>query len=57
MCNWHFVIIMSVQGWLLDQFGVLHDGKEPYPGAISTCMFSYTTSFQILASFLMVFTV
>ncbi|KAE8663104.1 pyridoxal phosphate phosphatase-like isoform X3 [Hibiscus syriacus] len=22
--------------WLLDQFGVLHDGKQPYPGAIST---------------------
>lgn len=24
------------KGWLLDQFGVLHDGKNPYPGAIST---------------------
>ncbi|XP_027086089.1 uncharacterized protein [Coffea arabica] len=24
------------KGWLLDQFGVLHDGKKPYPGAIST---------------------
>ncbi|KAL4193734.1 hypothetical protein AMTRI_Chr06g178300 [Amborella trichopoda] len=22
--------------WLLDQFGVLHDGKQPYPGVIST---------------------
>ncbi|CAN6448849.1 unnamed protein product [Victoria cruziana] len=22
--------------WLLDQFGVLHDGNKPYPGAIST---------------------
>ncbi|XP_014507407.1 uncharacterized protein LOC106767097 [Vigna radiata var. radiata] len=22
--------------WLLDQFGVLHDGKQPYPAAIST---------------------
>ncbi|CAL5391748.1 unnamed protein product [Camellia sinensis] len=22
--------------WFLDQFGVLHDGKQPYPGAIST---------------------
>lgn len=21
--------------WLLDQFGVLHDGKQPYPGALS----------------------
>ncbi|KAL3520452.1 hypothetical protein ACH5RR_018601 [Cinchona calisaya] len=24
------------KGWLLDQFGVLHDGRKPYPGAIST---------------------
>ncbi len=24
-----------VQGVLLDQFGVLHDGKKPYPGAIA----------------------
>ncbi|KAG9446961.1 hypothetical protein H6P81_013089 [Aristolochia fimbriata] len=24
------------KAWLLDQFGVLHDGKQPYPGAIST---------------------
>ncbi|KAK8960682.1 hypothetical protein KSP40_PGU013750 [Platanthera guangdongensis] len=23
------------KGWLLDQFGVLHDGKKPYPGAIT----------------------
>ncbi|CAL5336943.1 unnamed protein product [Camellia sinensis] len=22
--------------WFLDQFGVLHDGQQPYPGAIST---------------------
>ena len=29
-----------VQAWFLDQFGVLHDGKKPYPGAILTCMFS-----------------
>ena len=28
-----------MQVWLLDQFGVLHDGKEPYPGAISTCKY------------------
>ncbi|KAI8567106.1 hypothetical protein RHMOL_Rhmol02G0095400 [Rhododendron molle] len=26
------------KAWFLDQFGVLHDGKQPYPGAISTCM-------------------
>lgn len=24
--------------WLLDQFGVLHDGQKSYPGAIETCM-------------------
>ncbi|XP_050203944.1 uncharacterized protein LOC126653984 isoform X1 [Mercurialis annua] len=24
------------KAWLLDQFGVLHDGKQSYPGAIST---------------------
>lgn len=24
------------KAWLLDQFGVLHDGKQPYPGAVST---------------------
>ncbi|KAI4304146.1 hypothetical protein MLD38_039697 [Melastoma candidum] len=24
------------KAWFLDQFGVLHDGKSPYPGAIST---------------------
>ncbi|KAM3337366.1 hypothetical protein P3S68_031691 [Capsicum galapagoense] len=23
------------KAWFLDQFGVLHDGKQPYPGAIS----------------------
>jgi hypothetical protein len=30
---------------LLDQFGVLHDGKQPYPGAISTCMHIFPFSF------------
>ncbi|KAL6549580.1 hypothetical protein OROHE_008311 [Orobanche hederae] len=24
------------KAWFLDQFGVLHDGKQPYPGAITT---------------------
>lgn len=32
-----------MKAWFLDQFGVLHDGKQPYPGAISTCMFSYVS--------------
>ncbi|XP_010422839.1 PREDICTED: uncharacterized protein LOC104708052 [Camelina sativa] len=26
----------NFKAWLLDQYGVLHDGKKPYPGAIST---------------------
>ncbi|KAK3001913.1 hypothetical protein RJ639_020739 [Escallonia herrerae] len=29
-------VLTCVQAWFLDQFGVLHDGKQPYPGAIST---------------------
>uniref|UniRef100_A0A0D6R9D4 Uncharacterized protein n=1 Tax=Araucaria cunninghamii TaxID=56994 RepID=A0A0D6R9D4_ARACU len=24
------------KAWLLDQFGVLHDGQRPYPGAVAT---------------------
>ncbi|OWM83840.1 hypothetical protein CDL15_Pgr004271 [Punica granatum] len=24
------------KAWFLEQFGVLHDGKQPYPGAITT---------------------
>ncbi|XVE98661.1 hypothetical protein REPUB_Repub03eG0126400 [Reevesia pubescens] len=24
------------KAWFLDQFGILHDGKQPYPGTIST---------------------
>lgn len=43
-------LVVCVQAWLLDQFGVLHDGKKPYPGAISTCMFSYER-FGIWVSF------
>ncbi|XP_015869838.3 uncharacterized protein LOC107407117 [Ziziphus jujuba] len=26
----------NFKAWFLDQFGVLHDGKQPYPGTIST---------------------
>lgn len=29
----------TIQAWFLDQFGVLHDGKQAYPGAVSTCKF------------------
>ncbi|GKV04436.1 hypothetical protein SLEP1_g16589 [Rubroshorea leprosula] len=31
--------------WFLDQFGVLHNGKQPYPCAISTCMFPFINNF------------
>ncbi|GKV04428.1 hypothetical protein SLEP1_g16582 [Rubroshorea leprosula] len=33
------------KAWFLDQFGVLHNGKQPYPGAISTCMFPSRNNF------------
>lgn len=39
MCFIYDDFVMSVQAWFLDQFGGLHDGKNPYPGAISTCMY------------------
>ncbi|CAH9073415.1 unnamed protein product [Cuscuta epithymum] len=32
----HLVETRRFKAWFLDQFGVLHDGKQPYPGAIST---------------------
>ncbi|KAB1214336.1 hypothetical protein CJ030_MR5G000479 [Morella rubra] len=32
----HLVETRPFKAWFLDQFGVLHDGKQPYPGAIST---------------------
>ncbi|XP_078434839.1 haloacid dehalogenase-like hydrolase (HAD) superfamily protein [Wolffia australiana] len=32
----HLVENRRFKAWFLDQFGVLHDGKHPYPGAIST---------------------
>eukprot|EP00850_Spirogloea_muscicola_P001706 SM000006S19471 [mRNA] locus=s6:930492:933271:- [translate_table: standard] len=27
-------LVVAAQAWLLDQFGVLHDGRKPYPGAV-----------------------
>ena len=39
----HANVTHTMQVWLLDQFGVLHDGKQPYPGAISTCKYYYST--------------
>uniref|UniRef100_A0A7C8YWD3 Phosphoglycolate phosphatase n=1 Tax=Opuntia streptacantha TaxID=393608 RepID=A0A7C8YWD3_OPUST len=32
----HLAESRRFKAWFLDQFGVLHDGKKPYPGAIST---------------------
>ncbi|KAJ4723772.1 Haloacid dehalogenase-like hydrolase (HAD) superfamily protein [Melia azedarach] len=32
----HIAETRRFKAWFLDQFGVLHDGKQPYPGAIST---------------------
>ncbi|OMO62158.1 HAD-superfamily hydrolase, subfamily IIA, putative 3 [Corchorus capsularis] len=32
----HLAQTPRFKAWFLDQFGVLHDGKQPYPGAIST---------------------
>ncbi|PHU01792.1 DAR GTPase 2, mitochondrial, partial [Capsicum chinense] len=31
----HLAESRRFKAWFLDQFGVLHDGKQPYPGAIS----------------------
>lgn len=42
----------GLQAWLLDQFGVVHDGKQPYPGAISTCMF-YQLAFDVWERYFM----
>ncbi|KAL2920820.1 Acid sugar phosphatase [Bienertia sinuspersici] len=32
----HLAETRRFKAWFLDQFGVFHDGKKPYPGAIST---------------------
>ncbi|CAN0857940.1 5'-nucleotidase YutF [Linum grandiflorum] len=32
----HLAETCRFKAWFLDQFGVLHDGKQPYPGAIAT---------------------
>ncbi|KAL3652070.1 hypothetical protein CASFOL_001751 [Castilleja foliolosa] len=32
----HLAEARQFKAWFLDQFGVLHDGKQPYPGAITT---------------------
>ncbi|CAN8299062.1 unnamed protein product [Cochlearia groenlandica] len=38
----------NFKAWLLDQYGVLHDGKKPYPGAISTLKNLATTGAKIV---------
>lgn len=37
-----------LQGVLLDQFGVLHDGKQPYPHAIAAVTRLHAAGKQIL---------
>ncbi|MBA0818834.1 hypothetical protein Gohar_021995, partial [Gossypium harknessii] len=34
--------------WFLDHFGALHDGKQPYPGAISTLEKLVTTGAKMV---------
>ncbi|KAK6914465.1 HAD-superfamily hydrolase, subfamily IIA [Dillenia turbinata] len=44
VCEW----CSFLQGWFLDQFGVLHDGKQPYPGAVSTIEKLATTGAKMI---------
>ncbi|GAB4815008.1 hypothetical protein N2152v2_002054 [Parachlorella kessleri] len=37
-----------MQGVLLDQFGVLHDGKVPYPGAVEAVEFLHSQGVRLL---------
>jgi hypothetical protein len=41
----------------LDQFGVLHDGKKPYPGAILACMLAqaFSACIVVFVSFVLRF--
>ncbi|EFJ30866.1 hypothetical protein SELMODRAFT_89423 [Selaginella moellendorffii] len=38
----------TYKAWLLDQFGVLHDGRKPYPGAIATLECLASTGAKLL---------
>jgi hypothetical protein len=39
---------IEIQGLLLDQFGVLHDGRKPYPGAVEAVDQLYAAGKQLL---------
>ncbi|XP_073125922.1 uncharacterized protein [Henckelia pumila] len=36
LLDWLMTMSDWIEAWFLDQFGVLHDGKQPYPGAVMT---------------------
>ncbi|XP_011002879.1 PREDICTED: uncharacterized protein LOC105109772 [Populus euphratica] len=44
----HIAKTHQFKAWFLDQFGVLHDGKQPYPGAISTLQKLATTGARMV---------
>lgn len=44
----HIAKTHRFKAWFLDQFGVLHDGKQPYPGAISTLQKLATTGAKMV---------
>lgn len=44
----HIAKTHQFKAWFLDQFGVLHDGKQPYPGAISTLQKLATTDAKMV---------
>ncbi|XP_044499116.1 dihydroxyacetone phosphatase-like [Mangifera indica] len=44
----HLAETRRFKAWFLDQFGVLHDGKQPYPGSIPTLEKIATTDAKIV---------
>lgn len=44
----NFFSPLRTQGVLLDQFGCLHDGQKPYPGAIDAVSALAAAGLQIL---------
>ena len=40
--------VSEYKGILLDQFGVLHDGRKPYPGAIGAVQSLYENGLRII---------
>eukprot|EP00878_Enallax_costatus_P043696 GHUV01051750.1.p1 GENE.GHUV01051750.1~~GHUV01051750.1.p1 ORF type:complete len:173 (+),score=37.24 GHUV01051750.1:81-599(+) len=43
-----YLLVCLLQGVLLDQFGVLHDGKQPYPHAIAAVQRLHEAGKQII---------